>query len=128
MSGQRMNSPTDQPQSLAAKASWFCLGLGFGCSSILLLFLVVDQTLSPFDQTRHGVLTGFLPRTVLFVLWAGEALAAVVGIGSFMLIRREDITSKAIGGIVARSLGGIVVGSFGVLFLWLYVGHRVIGF
>ena len=91
------------------------------------MFEVLDQV-SPFDQTRHGVLTGFLPRTVLYAVWAGVTLAAVVGIGSFVLIRREDITSKAIIGIVARSLCGIAMGLFGGLFLWLYVGHRVIGF
>jgi hypothetical protein len=51
-----------------------------------------------------------------------------VGVGSFLLIRRQDITSKVNVGIIARSLGGILVGLVGVLLLWLYVGHRVIGF
>lgn len=61
-------------------------------------------------------------------MWAGEALAVFVGAGSFLLIRRNDFASKAIVGIVARSLGGIAVGLFGTLFLWLVVGHIVVGF
>ena len=91
------------------------------------MFLVVEQG-SPFDQTSQGVLTGYLPRAVLVLLWVVEALAAVVGIGSFLVIRREDITSKAIVGVVVSSLGGIALGLMGAVFLWLYVGHRVIGF
>jgi hypothetical protein len=84
--------------------------------------------MSTFGRTRQGVLTGFLPRTVLYVLWAGEALAVVVGLGSFLLIARKDIASKAIIGIVARSLCGIAVGLCGGLVLWLIVGHIVTGF
>jgi len=122
-----MNSPTDQPRSLSVKASWASLGLALGCACIFVVFRVVEQ-MSPFEQTKHGLLTGFLPRTVLFVLWAGEALAVVIGIGSFLLIRRKDITAKAMVGIVARSLIGIALGLFGVLFLWLWIGHVVIGF
>ena len=122
-----MNSSTNSPQLLATKASRVSLGLALGCGCIFLVFKVVEQT-SPFDQTRVGVLIGFLPRTGLDVLWAGEALVVVVSIGSFLLIRREDIASKAIVGIVARSLCGITMGLFEVLFLWLYVGHRVMGF
>ncbi len=123
-----MNSTPDQPQSLAAKASWICIGLTLGCSCLLLIFLVVDQTLSPFNQSRQGVLTGVFPRTLLLVLWAGEALAAVCGVGSLLLIRRGDVTRKLVAGIATRSLSGVAVALFGVLFLWLYVGHRVIGF
>lgn len=122
-----MDSPTDQPRSVSVKASWVSLGLALGCICIFLVFLLVEQV-SPLDQTRQGVLTGYLPRTILFVLWAGEALAAIVGVGSFLLIRRGDITSKAIIGIIARNVIGIALGLFGVLVLWLYVGHRVIGF
>ena len=88
---------------------------------------MVDRV-SPFDHTKHGILTGLLPRTVLYVLWAGEGLAVVVGVASFLLIRKRDMTSKAIFGIVARSLCGIIVGLFGGLILWLVVGHIVIGF
>ena len=47
--------------------------------------------MSPFDGTKQGVLTGFLPRTVLYGLWAGEALTVLVGIASLLLIRRKDI-------------------------------------
>ena len=123
-----MNSPTHRPRSLAAKGSWASLGLALGCAGIFLLFQVVDQ-LSPFDRERvRGVLTGFLPRAVLCALWAGEALAVIVGMGSFLLLRREDITSQAIIGIVARGLCGIAAGLFGVVFFWLIVGHIVIGF
>jgi hypothetical protein len=122
-----MNSPTDKPRSLAARASWASFGLAFGCGLAFLMFQAVNQS-SPFDHTRQGVLTGFLPRTILYMLWAGEALAVVVGLGSFLLIRRDDIASMAIVGIVARSLCGIAAGLFGTLVLWLVVGHIVIGF
>ena len=88
---------------------------------------MVDQVLS-FDRTKQGVLTGLLPRSILYVLWGGEALAVVIGIVSFLLIRQDDVTSKAIILIVARSLCGIVAGLFGTLVLWLVVGHIVIGF
>ena len=44
------------------------------------------------------------------------------------LIQRGSVVAKVILGIVARSLTGIAVGLCGSLFLWLYVGHRVIGF
>lgn len=122
-----MNPPTDRPHSLAVKASWAALGLAFGCAFLFLIFQAVDQ-MSPFDRTRQGLLTGFLPRSALYVLWAGEALAPVFGIGSFLLIRRQDFTLKVILGIVARSLCGIVVGMLGGICLWLIVGHIVIGF
>lgn len=122
-----MNPETEQPRSPAAKASWAALGLAVGCGCVLLLFEMLDGV-APFAHTRHGILTGSLPRTLLYVLWAGEALAVVAGVGSWFLIRRPDFNSKAIAGIVARSLCGVVVGLFGTLVLWLYVGHRVIGF
>lgn len=101
--------------------------MALGCAGIFLVFEAMEQV-SPFEQTKHGVLTGFLPRTILYVLWAGETLAAIIGIGSFAFIRRQDITSSAIIGIVTRSILGIAIGIFGSLVLWLYVGHRVIGF
>ncbi|MEO8496785.1 MAG: hypothetical protein ABI614_17080 [Planctomycetota bacterium] len=69
-----------------------------------------------------------LPRTALRVLWAAEALAVVVGILSFLLLRRRDLAERAIIGIVARSLCGIGVGLVGTVVLWLIVGHIVIGF
>lgn len=122
-----MNSPSAQPRSLAAKASWTSLGLALGCAGIFLIFQAVDQ-LSPFDRTRQGVLTGFLPRTALYTLWAGETLSPIVGIASFLLIRRQDIASRAIYGIVARSMSGIAAGLFGTIVLWLVVGHIVVGF
>jgi hypothetical protein len=87
----------------------------------------MDQS-TRFERTSQGLLTGIVPRMVLYVLWAGEALAVVVGIGSFPLIRKDDITSKVIVGIVARSLCGIAAGLCGTVFLWLIVGHSVIGF
>ena len=43
--------------------------------------------MSPFDRTRQGLLTGLLPRTGLYVLWAGEAVAVIVGIGNFLFVR-----------------------------------------
>ena len=81
-----------------------------------------------FETNERGLLAGFLPRATLYVLWAGEALAVVVGVVSFLLIRRHDIVSKAIIGIVARSLCGIAVGLIGTVVLRLIVGHIVIGF
>jgi hypothetical protein len=122
-----MSSPADQPKSLAVRASWGALNLSLGCGVLFIALLMMDQALQ-FERTSNGVLMGFLPRTVLCVLWAGEALAVLVGAGSFLLIRRHDIESKAVIGIVLRSLGGIVAGLFGTLVLWLFVGHWVFGF
>lgn len=122
-----MNAPTDQRRSLAVKASWTALGLALGCAGVFLMGQVANQ-ISPFGQSPRGLLTGFVPRAGLYVLWACEALAVVVGIVSFLLIRRHDIASKAIIGIVARSLCGIAAGLIGTVVLWLVVGHIVIGF
>lgn len=122
-----MNSSTAQPRSLSNRASWTSLGLAVGCVCAFVVFSVLDETIE-FAQTRHGVLTGFLPRGALWVMWAGTGLAVIVGLGSFVLIRRPDIASKAIIGIVVRSLIGIGVGLCECVVLWLYVGHRVIGF
>ena len=58
----------------------------------------------------------------------GVIMIPIVGIGSFLLIRRVDITSKAIIGMLARSLSGILVGLIGGLVMWIIVGHIVIGF
>jgi hypothetical protein len=91
------------------------------------MFAAVDEQLS-FAHTRQGVLTGILPRCILYLLWAGEGLAIFTGVGSFLCIRRNDIAAGAIVGIIARSLIGIAVGLFAGIILWLYVGHRVIGF
>ena len=82
-----MNLPTDQPRSPAVKASWGSLGLALGCLCVLFLFQLADQ-MTPFAREARGVLTGFLPRALLYLLWAGEA----------------------------------------TIFLWLVVGHTVIGF
>ena len=121
-----MNAPAKTTRSLAAKISWVSLGLAVGCVCALVAFDVIDETFQ-LAQTRRGVLAGFLPRTALWLMWAGTALAVIAGLGSFVLIR-PDITSKAIIGIVVRSLCGIIVGLGGCVVLWLYVGHRVIGF
>lgn len=122
-----MNTETAQPHSLSVKASWASLGLVLGCGGVFFMFAAVDGA-APFAHSPQGILTGFLPRMLLVLLWAGEALAVVAGAGGLVLIRRPDIASKAVGGIVVRSLCGIVIGLIGVLVLWLYVGHRVIGF
>ena len=122
-----MNTPADNPRSLAVTASWFSLGLAVGCACGFVAFSVVDQQVS-FAHTGQGVLTGVLPRCFLYVMWAGEALAIVAGAGSFLSIRRNDIVAGAIAGIVARSLCGIAAGLFAGVILWLYVGHRVTGF
>lgn len=122
-----MTSPTQQPRSRAVKATWISLGLAFGCGFVFLVGQVVN-VISPFEQTPRGPLAGFLPRAGLYLLWAGEALAVVAGLAGLLLIRRADITSKAVIGIVAGSLCGIAVGLFGVIFFWLIVGHIVIGF
>ena len=95
-----------------------CLGLG-----VLLL-----NRVSPFAVTDRGVLAHWLPRTILYLIWAGEAVAALVGMASFALIRRQDIVANAVAGIVVRSLFGIAVGVWGTVYMWLIVGHVVIGF
>ena len=122
-----MNSPTDPGRSLAAKASWASLGLALGgvCGCFLLQLLNV---IVRFETNQRGLLTGLRPRTTFYVLWAAEALAVVVGVVSFLLIRRHDIASKAIIGIVVRNLCGIAVGLIGSVVLWLIVGHIAIGF
>jgi hypothetical protein len=79
-------------------------------------------------ETRHGVLTGFAPRTFLWLLWAGEGLAVLSGLGSFLLIRRQDVASKSVVGIAVRSTCGLIMGLVGGVVLWLVVGHIVIGF
>jgi hypothetical protein len=122
-----MNSPTNAPRSLAAKASWTSLGLAAGCAFAFIVFAVIDETIG-FAHTRQGVLTGFLPRAALYTMWAGTGLAVIVGLGTFVFIRRTDITSKAIIGIATRSLIGVTVGLGSCVLLWLYIGHRVIGF
>ncbi len=103
-----MTSPPQPPRSRAVKATWLSLGLAFGCGLVFLLGQLVNQ-ISPFEHSPRRLLTGFVPRAGLYVLWAGEALAVVVG-------------------IVAGSLCGIAVGLFGTIFFWLVVGHIVIGF
>ena len=122
-----MSSPIDPPRSLAAKVSWASLGLALGgvCGCFILQLL---NQIVRFETNERGLLMGFLPRTALYALWASEALAVVVGVVSFLLIRRHDIASKAIIGIVVRNLCGTVVGLIGTVVLWLIVGHIVIGF
>lgn len=124
-----MTPPTARPRSLATKASWASLGLAVACVCAFVVFEMIDETIGFATQSpQRGMLTGFLPRGALWVMWAGTGLAVIVGLGSFVLIRRPDIASKAIIGIVVRSLIGIGVGLYACFFLWLYVGHRVIGF
>jgi hypothetical protein len=122
-----MTSQTQPPRSRAVKAIWISLGLAFGCGVVFLLGQFVNQVF-PFAQSPRGLLTGIVPRIGLFLLWAGEALAVVVGLASLLLIRRSDMTSKDIIGIVVGSVCGITVGLIGVIFFWLIVGHVVIGF
>jgi len=94
---------------------------------MLLVFLLVDQV-SPFERTNQGVLTALLPRALLYLLWAGETLAVVMGVGSFLLIRQTDRLGQRVLGIAVRSLVGTIVGLISGLILWLVVGHVVIGF
>ena len=122
-----MKSSDARPRSLASQTSWLGFTLAIGSTCIFLAFLMIEQVL-PFDQTRQGVLTGFLPRTVLVVVWLGQAVAAIIGFTSFFIVRRMDAKSKAIIGIAVRGLTGVVLGLSGSFVLWLYVGHRVIGF
>lgn len=122
-----MTSPTQPPRSRAVKATRASLGLACGCGLVFLVGHLVNQ-IFPFAQSPRSLLAGPLPRAGLYVLWAGEALAVITGLAGLLLIRRADITSRAIVGIVAGSLCGIAAGLFGVIFFWLFVGHIVIGF
>ena len=72
-----MNAPAKTTRSLAAKISWVSLGLAVGCVCAFVVFVVIDEMFG-FAHTRHGVLTGFLPRGALWVMWAGTALAVIV--------------------------------------------------
>ena len=122
-----MNSPTVPFRSLATKVSWASLGLALGgvCGCFILQLL---NQMVRFETNARGLLVGILPRTALYALWASEALATLVGVVSLLLIRRNDIASKAIIGIVARNSCGIAVGLIGTVVLWLIVGHVVMGF
>ncbi len=123
-----MNLPTTYSRSMAVKVSWASLGLALGCLCVFYIFQQIDQV-SPFDRApKQRLLTSFLPRAGLYVLWVGEALAVVAGIGSFLLIRRKDISSMAVIGISVISLCGIGIGLYGTILLWLMVGQIVIGF
>lgn len=122
-----MSSASRSPYSLTAKASWSSLALALGCICVFGFYLVIDEV-SPFDKTRHGVLTGLLPRAALVAVWAGTALTALFGMASLLLIRRRDLQTNAVYGIAGRGLCGIVMGLLGVLVMWLFVGHVVIGF
>ncbi len=122
-----MTPTLDQRRSPAVKASWASLGLALGCACAFLVFQALDAA-APFEQTRQGVLTGIVPRTLLYLLWAGEALAVVAGGAGLVLIRRPDVVSQSLAGILVRSLSGIMIGLPGVIFFWLYVGYRVVGF
>lgn len=121
-----MNSP-EKPSSIAVKASWTSLALCVATACLFAVYLVGDQ-LSPYDHTGQGVLKGFLPRATLVVVWVGAALTAFTGIASLLLIRKTDITTKAVYGIAGRGVCGIVAGLLGVLVMWIIVGHVVIGF
>ncbi len=122
-----MTSQTQLPHSRAVKAIWISLGSAFGCGFVFFVGQFVNLFF-PFAQSPRGLLTGYVLRIGLFLLWAGEAPAVVVGLASLLLIRRSDMSSKAIIGIVVGSVCGITVGLIGVIFFWLIVGHVVIGF
>ena len=80
-----MNPLTHKPRPRAAKASWAALGLALGCAGVLLVVQMLDQML-PFERTRQGLLTGYVPRAVLYSLWAGghDALGRVCSHWSFI--------------------------------------------
>ena len=110
-----MNSPSGLQKSRAAKASWVCLVLAIAST----LFYVTCTGLS----LPHGVTS-----TILSILLAGQALAVVAGVVSFLLIRQHDITSRAIIGIVARNICGIVLGLCAGFIVYIVWAHVVIGF
>lgn len=123
----RMSAPVTRSPSVAGKASWISLGLALAGGAVLLLFLMADQV-SPFDRTRNGVLTAWIPRAALLLAWGGEALAAVLGMIGLLLIRRKDKEANAVARIVMRCALGIILGLMGTVILWLIVGHVVYGF
>jgi hypothetical protein len=122
-----MSSSAETSRSIATYVSWTSVLLAAGGVVCFLVFQVVDE-FAPFEKTRIGVLTGFLPRALLSVGYVAAVLAIVLGAGSFLLIRQRDIISKAIPAIVGRSLCGIAVGLCAGVVLWLWVGHIVTGF
>jgi len=112
---------------MAAKASWASLAVCFGTACLFGVFLMFDQV-SPYDHTGPGVLKGFLPRATLVVVWVGATLTTFIGMARLLLIRKADIATNAVYGIVGRSVCGIITGLLGVLIMWLIAGHVVIGF
>lgn len=101
--------------------------MAVGCMCLGLTVLLLNR-LWPFETTRQGVLTHWLPRTLLCLVWAGEAAAALIGLASLAMIRQRDVIANAIAGIVVRSLFGIAVGLVGTVVMFLIVGHVVVGF
>ena len=74
---KHVNAPDKTERSLAAKASWVSLGLAVGCVCAFVVFEVIDETIGFAHNTPRGVLSGFLPRTALWVMWAGMGLAVI---------------------------------------------------
>ena len=122
----KMSSPAAKP-SMATKASWASLTFCFGCMCLVGVYLIADHV-SPHARSGQGVLLGLLARVTLVVGWVAAGLTALVGIASLLLIRKVDIMTNAVYGIVGRGVFGAIAGLLGSLVLWLVVGHVVIGF
>jgi len=122
-----MNSASRIPKSPAAKTSWACLVLAIA-STLFFVTCAVGQNGASYVIPPAPSLAHRVASTILSVLLAGKALAVVAGVASFILIRREDITSKAIIGIVARNVCGIVFGLCAGFIVYIVWAHVVIGF
>jgi hypothetical protein len=122
-----MKSSTERPRSLADIASCGSLVLALAGACVLGILGMANEV-APFATTSRGLLSGFLPRALLYVVWATEALAVVVGVGSFLLIRRHDVAAGGVIWIAVRGLLEIAAGLVEMLFMWLLIGHIIIGF
>ena len=120
-------SSQEKSSSIAVRASWTSVALCLATVCLFGIYLIDDQ-LSSYDHTGQGVLKGFFPRAALSIAWLGAALTALSGLVSLLLIRKVDVETESVYGIVGRGVFGIITGLIGVLILWIVVGHVVVGF
>ena len=84
------------------------------------VYLISDHV-SPHARSGKGVLLGLLARVTLVVGWVAAGLTALMGIASLLLIRKVDVMTNAVYGMVGTGVFGPIAGLLGSLVLWLVV-------